>query len=777
MKKYLIPALALGLVMTSCQSDEPFAPVEGGEKQVTFTLNVPGELGTRAAAGENESDKGGFSNGQGTLYYTLVLDANGDTQILKNATISNDGKTATFTPTVVLGRDYTITAYASFDDNSLIDERADVEAIAVSKNFNNESKDAYFHTTTHNFAEDELEPLTLKRPFGKLRLLATDYNVTDNAKPITDVKSVTVEYTSEIPNQFDAVDGIFDNYATVASYTYNWTVDGSNYVNYYKMTDGAMPLFADYIPANGEDNPTTFKVTVTYGNGETYSRTFNDIPVKRNALTTLKGAFFTAGAEITVTVEDAFDNSEAENIEFVSVGTNAELKAALEAGKNVYINNGEYTFPASKIKAGQILTCADNVVFTGTSDLNIKGATVIGAKFSNQGGQAVSGTIYGTFKNCVFEGAETLRWCYTTAGQTSVFENCVVKTTFRGVHFDTMDGDVIFRNCEINGFNAYSGAGTITFDGCTFGNDESNYNGLNIYSNTLLKDCTFNYVSGKTNFIDLEGTGKTLKFENCSATLDGAPADIYDFVGGSKKEENTIVYYVATQSALNKVVAAGATNILLAEGRYEIEGSVENKSLVISGVGNPENVILVAQNDGASEGNCDYCFRGSNVEFNNLTIQTTGTYYPGYAGMVGTFNNCIINGTYACYKENTFNNCTFNVEGDLYNLWTWGGEDVNLTNCTFNCDGKAVLLYGGSDTNLTVNNCVFNDNGGLSDLKAAIETGNDYNKSYNLVVNNTIVNGFAINDKGINTGTTLWANKNSMPQDKLNVVVDGVDVY
>ena len=48
---------------------------------------------------------------------------------------------------------------------------------------------------------------------------------------------------------------------------------------------------------------------------------------------------------------------------------------------------------------------------------------------------------------------------------------------------------------------------------------------------------------------------------------------------------------------------------------------------------------------------------------------------------------------------------------------------------------------------------------------------------YNLYVNETVVNGYEINDKGINTGTTLWANKNSMPQDKLNVVVDGVDVY
>ena len=94
MKKYLFPALALGLVMTSCQSDEPFAPVEGGEKQVTFTLNVPGELGTRAGAAGNESDKGGWSNTQGNVSYTLVLSAEGHNQTYKKENVA--GNTVTF---------------------------------------------------------------------------------------------------------------------------------------------------------------------------------------------------------------------------------------------------------------------------------------------------------------------------------------------------------------------------------------------------------------------------------------------------------------------------------------------------------------------------------------------------------------------------------------------------------------------------------------------------------------------------------------------------------
>ena len=229
-------------------------------------------------------------------------------------------------------------------------------------------------------------------------------------------------------------------------------------------------------------------------------------------------------------------------VENVVANSNESLKEALAGDATVVaVAAGEYTFPASSIKAGVTLQCAEGTVFTGTSSLNIKGATVVGATFKNEGGIAVEGTIYGNFKNCTFEGKETLRWCYTAAGQTTVFENCVVKTNLRGVHFDGMDGDVIFKNCEINGFNAYSGKGTITFEGCTFGNDASGYNGLNIYSNTVLTNCNFVFLSSKTNFIDMEGTGKTLTVTNCTATLDGAAADVKDFIGGSKLANNTVV--------------------------------------------------------------------------------------------------------------------------------------------------------------------------------------------------------------------------------------------
>ncbi len=331
MKKYLIPALALGLVMTSCQSDEPFAPGEGGEKQVTFTLNVPGELGTRAGATDNASDKGGWSNTQGNVSYTLVLSAEGHNQTYKKENVI--GNTVTFSPTVVLGREYTVTAYAHFNATA----QENLTNIAETKGINDESKDVYFFTTkenvskpTINFADGTSYNFDLKRPYAKLRLIAEDYNTTDDTKPKTNITEVTVSYNNEVYTVFNAVEGEFNTKAT-KSYTKTWNAD------YYEqgVTSGDKTIFADYIPVNGTDvAPFTIKVKYSGANNEEYERVFaQDIPVRRNALTTLKGNFFTAGAEIKVEVKDAFEG-QPENINFVSVSTASQLQDAIDNGGN-----------------------------------------------------------------------------------------------------------------------------------------------------------------------------------------------------------------------------------------------------------------------------------------------------------------------------------------------------------------------------------------------------------------------------------------------------------
>ena len=240
-------------------------------------------------------------------------------------------------------------------------------------------------------------------------------------------------------------------------------------------------------------------------------------------------------------------------------------------------------------------------------------------------------------------------------------------------------------------------------------------------------------------------------------------------------------YLASSNEDITNAISAGVTTISLTPGTYIIPDDAKGKTLTFIGTGNPEDTKIATQDDGSYEG-CDYSLDGATVTFENITINTDSHTYTGYARCKGTYKNCVINGTYTLYGDSKFENCTFNVSGDVYNIWTWGAQNAEFDSCTFNSDGKALLLYqeGTNTINLTVNRCIFNDNGGLTAKKAAIEIGDaPYGKTptYNVTVSGTTVNGYEINDEGINTGTTLWGNKNSMPADRLNVTVDSVNVY
>ena len=457
-------------------------------------------------------------------------------------------------------------------------------------------------------------------------------------------------------------------------YAYNdgaVVVNGGTYAN--KAADQAS-TGASVINGNVTIYGGTFsgRIENYYGTPVIYSGTFS---VKPNAKFIVNGYESNGNTDGTWTV--AFPQAKFEE----SVKTE---------GAEVYVPAGTYTFP-SNVAEGVVINCAPGTVFTGTTGLNLPGATVIGGTFTNDSGYAVSGTINGTFKNCTFEASEALRWCYTSAGEEVVFENCTFKTDLRGIHFDEMNGDVKFINCEINGFNAYSGTGTMTFVGCTFGNDESKYNGLNIYSNTVLEDCEFNFVSGKTNFIDMEGTGKTLTINNCTATLDGEEANVLDFVGGSKLDKNTLIVD-GMQCALNAdqlvaAINAGAKAVILAEGDYALRFTNNTNfnlnDMTIKGLG---DVNLAISSSEAWYGRV----QGSNVTFENI-------HFTSSVGATGkaTYNNCTFDDWTICASSNkeetTFNNCTIN--GCLNTSTDFSSGDVFVNNCKI-----AKAEYSGSMT-------------------------------------------------------------------------------
>ena len=229
----------------------------------------------------------------------------------------------------------------------------------------------------------------------------------------------------------------------------------------------------------------------------------------------------------------------------------------------------------------------------------------------------------------------------------------------------------------------------------------------------------------------------------------------------------------ATDKKVNISIASGQTITL--DSGIAHEG---DKSRDVTFVGDDSQTVDVITNAVSAEGGQLNYQRGSSFTYENLTIQAGEGNFDGIVCNELTFKDCTIKGKLTLFGKATFINCVFeNDMANQYSIWTWGGTDVTFEKCTFNTNGKAILLYGGADgknpTNLVVNNCIFNDGKNGAAGKAAIEIGNDYNATYTLTVKNATVNGFA---DGKNTGSKLWANKNSMDAAHLSVTIDGSKV-
>ena len=228
--------------------------------------------------------------------------------------------------------------------------------------------------------------------------------------------------------------------------------------------------------------------------------------------------------EINAASEDEVEIKETQTPSEEEGQTLAELVQT--PGAVIELPAGEYIFPSGNFESGVTLYCEEGTVFTGNSKLNIKGSTIVGATFSNPSGTAVDQTINGTFKDCVFEGSNALRWCYT--GETVVFENCVFSGDVYGVHFDGGANEVLFKNCTFSGFNALGGAIKLaTIDGCTFkSNGKSGYNGINLWGNTKVINTEFTFDGSAANeWVDICGssTGE-YTFNGC--TVCGEPMAI-----------------------------------------------------------------------------------------------------------------------------------------------------------------------------------------------------------------------------------------------------------
>ncbi len=352
MKKVLFSLGLAGLMLTSCQNDEPLAGAEGTEQQVSFTLAVPEAIQTRGAS-YSDSKAGSLTNVDNyNVTFTAAL-------YLQNELVWSGQKAAgnqnsvEFTTTLVIGENYKLVAYAEHNVNAT---KTGLDTITVETPALTETVDEFFLSTNIEAAPQMSG--VLKRPYGKLRLLAEDYAEAERQFNST-IKSVEVIYTDNAKHYttFDAVDGIFEG-ESVENNTKTAEVAD------YAADNGFKTIFADYLPVNGTEAAMfPFTVKVTFADGTTFTRDFKyDIPVKRNYVTTLTGNLFTMGSELTLIVDEEFEGEETSKY-------SSELEwIALNGG--TYTIKEDLTLPYLEVSSNFILNIEDNVTLTSGSATN-----------------------------------------------------------------------------------------------------------------------------------------------------------------------------------------------------------------------------------------------------------------------------------------------------------------------------------------------------------------------------------------------------------------------
>lgn len=819
------------LLATSCSNDELDVVQSGNEAQVTFSLAAEGSIATRAISDGTGAKKLVYAvyNANGELIKTIAnADVNG--QIVDNSAFDN-GLTENVTITLAKGQQYTVAFWAQ-DPKCTAYTTTDLENVEVDyAGLNNdETRDAFFKAETFTVTGNTEINVVLKRPFAQINVgvYQTDWNAAVASgieiekskvtieKAATSINLLTGEVEGEetveygfatIPTQFttpETLDVDLDKDGTKEKYVYL----SMSYILANDATTG-------YAKATLEDLDFTF--APKSGNNINFSEGLNAVPVQRNWRTNIIGKILTGDVTFNITIDPIYDgeynNGEAQpvNINGVYYATIQDAVNNVKDGEVIKVATGTYT-EVVKVTGGKNFTleaAGPNVVIAaldhqsnGTpSTVKVKGITFDNSVTTAGWFTGIAPNIapcvgaWGgnlTFEDCAFivagtSGKETgvMTW-WTT-------ENNVMSLSFNNCTFEGKDDHANARAMQIYGYV------NMEVNNCSF-NTKKDYTLKYVAQNGNIATFSNNIVNNSENFVELgssayPGTNYTANInnntlgkgvnthtiahdENQTVNVNGNVSVIAE---GVVKDANGN-YIASSNEGITNAISDGATTINLTQGNYVIPSSAKGKTLTIIGTGTPEDVKVAVTKVGTGGENCDYAFDGSTVTFEGITITTNSSTYIGYARCKGTYKNCVINGTYTLYGDSKFENCTFNVSGDVYNIWTWGAKNIEFDRCTFNSDGKALLLYqeGTNTVNLTVKSCIFNDNGGLTSKKAAIEIGDapyGATPTYNVTVSGTTVNGYEINNEGINTGTTLWGNKNSMPAERLNVTVDGVIVY
>lgn len=414
--------------------------------------------------------------------------------------------------------------------------------------------------------------------------------------------------------------------------------------------------------------------------------------------------------------------------------------------KNLTVNGAQVNHIVAQ-DGGGVAVVAGIIFPSGTIEgVTVKNAFVEGNRYVG----GIAGFVYGNIKNCI---VENVKLTATPDNLTGKYDNGDKVGGIAGSFFSEnkyeLSGNTI-TNVTVTGYRDLGG----------------------IAGAADAKKVSGNVVTGVV--ITVDRTDEEKNYNSSKATNAGVCVGSY--LNGSKESdlsnntssETTIIgntdsesAVVTSQEEFNSAIAAGATEIAVV-GEVKLT-NISGNEITIVGVG--ENAVV----DRSGTPNMG----GGTLNFKNITIKGTSANYQGLQNIAEEYyTDCTIDNQIFLYGKAHFVNCTFNqTSADLYNVWTYGSNEVIFENCTFNSAGKSVLVYneGACGTNATFIDCTFKASQSV-DGKAAIEIDGTLLKNEDIHVinvNNTTATGFAA---GSVSGNSLWNDEKS---DRSIINVDG----
>lgn len=324
MKRYLLSTFtiaAAALLVTSCNDEMDNGLKTGDEGTVTFTAQLPSEMGTRAFADgltAKHLQYAVYEAGQST-----PLKVFGDeTTVVGEAEMDNLKKSVTLKLTSGKSYDVIFWADATTDSPYTFNPASQEVSVDYSKvNNNSDNCDAFFKKETITVSGNQSVDVKLTRPFAQVNIGTDDF---DAAK----ASGLEVTQTEVVAKAFATLNLATGKVSDEADRTFTMKAIPTASDGEFPVAGGYKYLSMDYLLV-GADKAT---VDVAFNYGGPQNRTFTNVPVQRNYRTNIYGSLLTNTTDFNVVIEPAFATT---NYNLGALYTASQIGGAVTLSDNV----------------------------------------------------------------------------------------------------------------------------------------------------------------------------------------------------------------------------------------------------------------------------------------------------------------------------------------------------------------------------------------------------------------------------------------------------------